>query len=152
MEELFMKKMMRKIGSMLMAILLLTSLAACSNSGEPAKEESDSGKEKILIGVSMKTMSDEFSNTLGEAIKAEAADYEDVELIFLDAQADISKQISNVEDMVAKGIDVLILNAQDAEGSGQALDICEEAGIPVLEVNTTTTKTNYTYYVGSNDV
>lgn len=152
MEELFIKKMMRKIGSMLMAILLLTSLAACSNSGEPAKEESDSGKEKILIGVSMKTMSDEFSNTLGEAIKAEAADYEDVELIFLDAQADISKQISNVEDMVAKGIDVLILNAQDAEGSGQALDICEEAGIPVLEVNTTTTKTNYTSYVGSNDV
>lgn len=142
---------MKKMLSILSAFVVLFTFTACS-SGESS---SDSGEKKdgtYLIGVSMKTMSDEFSNTLGEAIQTAAEEYEDVELVFLDAQADVSKQISNVEDMVARDIDVLILNAQDAEGSGQALDICEEAGIPVVEVNTTTTKTNYTSYVGSNDV
>lgn len=142
---------MKKMVSILLTAMVLFSLVACSSS-EDGSEKNDKKEGTYLIGVSMKTMSDEFSNTLGEAIKSAAEEYEDVELIFLDAQADISKQISNVEDMVAKGVDVLILNAQDAEGSGQALDICEEAGIPVVEVNTTTTKTNYTSYVGSNDV
>ncbi|MSC86400.1 sugar ABC transporter substrate-binding protein [Eubacterium sp. am_0171] len=142
---------MKKFVCVLLMVAVLFSLTACGSSEDSA--ESASKKEgTYLIGVSMKTMSDEFSNTLGEAIKTAAKEYQDVEIIFLDAQADISKQISNVEDMVAKNIDVLVLNAQDAEGSGQALDICEAAGIPVVEVNTTTTKTNYTSYVGSNDV
>lgn len=109
--------------------------------------------EKVKMGVCMKTMSDTYSNKLGEAIKSYAAEkYPDVELTLMDAQADIAKQISQAEDLIAKKVNVLILNAQDAEGSAQVLTLCAAAGIPVVEVNTQTTNDNYVSYVGSNDV
>lgn len=109
--------------------------------------------EKISIGVLMKTMSDTYSNKLGEAIKDYAKEtYPDVELLLVDAQADIGKQISQAEDLLAKKVDVIILNAQDAEGSAQVLYLCEEKGVPVVEVNTQTVDDNYAAYVGSHDV
>jgi ABC-type sugar transport system, periplasmic component len=109
--------------------------------------------EKVAIGVLMKTMSDTYSNKLGEAIKDYSRKtYPDVELLLVDAQADIGKQISQAEDLIAKRVGVVILNAQDAEGSAQVLYLCEEAGIPVVEVNTQTIDDNYTAYVGSHDV
>lgn len=104
------------------------------------------------IGVLMKTMSDTYSNKLGEAIQSYAAEnYENVEILLMDAQADIAKQISQAEDVIAKNVDVIILNPQDADGSAQVLDLAAEAGIPVVEVNTETSRTDYVSYVGSND-
>lgn len=109
--------------------------------------------ERISIGVLMKTMSDTYSNKLGESITTYAQkEYPDVELLLVDAQADISKQISQAEDLIAKRVDVVILNAQDAEGSAQVLYLCEDAGIPVIEVNTQTIDDNYVAYVGSHDI
>lgn len=101
----------------------------------------------------MKTMSDTYSNKLGEAIREYAKkQYPDVDLLLVDAQADIGKQISQAEDLIAKRVKAMILNAQDAEGSAQVLYLCEDAGIPVVEVNTQTVDDNYVAYVGSHDV
>lgn len=59
---------MKKLLSILTVFAVLFTFTACSSSEDP----SGGGEKKegtYLIGVSMKTMSDEFSNTLGEAIK-----------------------------------------------------------------------------------
>ncbi len=120
---------------------------------EEAVEEEAPAAEAIKVGVLMKTMSDTFSNKLGESIKAYAAEaYADVELYLMDGQADVAKQISQAEDLIAKQVDVIVLNPQDADGSAQVLDLAAEAGIPVIEVNTETVRTDYVSYVGSNDV
>ena len=60
---------------------------------EEAVEEEAPAAEAIKVGVLMKTMSDTFSNKLGESIKAYAAEaYADVELYLMDGQADVAKQ------------------------------------------------------------
>ena len=100
----------------------------------------------------MKTMSDTYSNKLGEAIQDYAAKtYPRAELLLMDGQADIAKQISQAEDLIAKGVDIIILNPQDADGSAQVLDLASDANVPVVEVNTETTRTDYASFVGSDD-
>ena len=106
----------------------------------------------MKIGVLMKTMSDAYSNKLGTAIQDYVEkNYPNAELYLMDGQADIAKQISQAEDIIAKQVDVIILNPQDADGSAQVLTLAADANIPVVEVNTETTSTDYVSYIGSND-
>lgn len=151
--------MKRKILAALMAGAMVASLAACSSSKgdgaatETAVNEETAEGETCKIGVLMKTMSDTYSNKLGEAIQAYAESaYPDSELYLMDGQADVAKQISQAEDLIAKQVDVIILNPQDADGSAQVLDLAADANIPVIEINTETTRTDYVSFIGSNDV
>lgn len=170
-----MKERMKKLLALMAAAAMAASLAACgSNAGtqesapaaqeEPAAEESSADNEaepagdesaaggEVKIGVLMKTMSDTYSNKLGNAIQTYVEEsHSNVTLYLLDGQADIAKQISQAEDLIAKQVDVIILNPQDADGSAQVLDLAADAGIPVVEVNTETTRTDYVSYVGSDD-
>lgn len=98
----------------------------------------------------MKTMSDTYSNKLGEAIESYAEEaYPDCDLYLMDGQADVAKQISQAANLIAKQVDVIILNPQDADGSAQVLDLAADANIPVIEINTGTTRTDYVSYIGS---
>lgn len=151
--------MRKKIWAALMAGAMVASLAACSSSKgdgaatETAVNEETAEGETCKIGVLMKTMSDTYSNKLGEAIQAYAESaYPDSELYLMDGQADVAKQISQAEDLIAKQVDVIILNPQDADGSAQVLDLAADANIPVIEINTETTRTDYVSFIGSNDV
>jgi ribose transport system substrate-binding protein len=54
------------------------------------------------------------------------------EVTTADGQNDMAKQISDVEDMVAKGINVLILNPRDPEGLVAAANAATEAGVKVI--------------------
>ena len=153
----------RVLAAILTGVMLLGLVGCGAKSEAPAeepaatevaeeKEEVPAG-DAIKVGVLMKTMSDTFSNKLGESIKAYVEEsYPDVELFLMDGQADVAKQISQAEDLIAKQVNVIILNPQDADGSAQVLDLAAEAGIPVIEVNTETVRTDYVAYVGSNDV
>ncbi len=49
-----------------------------------------------------------------------------------DGQNDMNKQISDVEDMVAKGVNLLILNPRDPEGLVAAANAATKAGVKVV--------------------
>ena len=154
-------KRIRKIFAALLALSICIGVTACSAktdtatpsaAASAAAESTTSKSGTYKIGVLMKTMSDTYSNKLGEAIKAYAAKtYPDVELYLVDAQADINKQIAQAEDLIAKKVNVIVLNAQDADGSAQVLTLAKDANIPVVEVNTRTNSEDFKAYVGSND-
>lgn len=163
----------KKAAVFLLAGILFAGLTACGGSGggEPTAGKSASsehsagsqaagetgsmknGTDEVKIGVLMKTMSDTYSNKLGTNIEAYVKEhYPQAKLYLMDGQADIAKQISQAEDLIAKQVDVIILNPQDADGSAQVLDLCKDAHIPVVEVNTETTRTDYVSFVGSEDL
>lgn len=152
--------MKKKVLAAILTGIMLLGLVGCGAKEEApaaeapaATEEEAPAAEAVKVGVLMKTMSDTFSNKLGESIEAYAAEsYPDVELYLMDGQADVAKQVSQAEDLIAKQVDVIVLNPQDADGSAQVLDLAAEAGIPVIEVNTETVRTDYVAYIGSNDV
>jgi ABC-type sugar transport system substrate-binding protein len=55
--------------------------------------------------------------------------------IATDAQSDTSKQVSDVEDMIAQGVDVLVIAPREFEGLAPALDAANEADVPVFLVD-----------------
>lgn len=146
---------LKKAAALFLAGTMVLGVMGCGSAGESG---SDSGtdsadKDGVRVGVLMKTMSDTYSNKLGTAIESYIEEtYPDAKLYLMDGQADIAKQISQAEDLIAKQVDVIILNPQDADGSAQVLDLANSAEIPVVEVNTETTRDDYASYVGSDDV
>lgn len=55
--------------------------------------------------------------------------------IATDAQAQTAKQVSDVEDMIAQGIDVLVIAPREYEGLTPALEAAKKAGVPVFLVD-----------------
>ncbi len=49
-----------------------------------------------------------------------------------DAQSSASKQLSDIESLIAQGVDALIVLAQDADAIGPAVQAAADEGIPVI--------------------
>lgn len=123
--------------------LSLSFLAGCKKA-EPRKEG------EIVIGFSSRDLSAEYTAKLSEAIVAYAQTKPGVKVVMVDAQSDVQKQFSQVENFVAQKVDAIILNPCELEASTPAVDYVKKAGIPLVLVNQTT-KSAGDSYIGSND-
>ncbi|HIY16620.1 MAG TPA: sugar-binding protein [Candidatus Intestinimonas stercorigallinarum] len=135
----------KKLLALLLAATMTLSLAACGG-GETSAPESTTPAETgttettpaetgsaggNLVGVAMPTKDLQRWNQDGENMKAqlEAAGYT-VDLQY--AANDIPTQVSQIENMVANGCEVLVIASIDGEALGTALDQAKAAGIPVI--------------------
>jgi ribose transport system substrate-binding protein len=83
------------------------------------------------VGVSMYTLSAPyFAAQVAAAV--DQAKKAGCEVSQSDAQNDMNKQVADVEDMVAKGVNLLILNPRDPEGLVPAADAATAAGVKVV--------------------
>ena len=116
---------MRKFFATMAAGALALSLAGCGS------DEGAAGGEAGTIGVAMPTKSSERWIADGNNIKKqlEAAGYE-VDLQY--AEDDIPTQVSQVENMVTKGVDVLVIAAIDGTALGEVLQQAEDTDVPVI--------------------
>ena len=134
---------MKKILAMLMAMAMVLSLAACSGgdggsassagsaSASQSGDASGSQEGGNLVGVAMPTKDLQRWNQDGENMKAqlEAAGYT-VDLQY--AANDIPTQVSQIENMIANGCEVLVIASIDGEALGTALDQAKAKNIPVI--------------------
>jgi inositol transport system substrate-binding protein len=123
--------------------LSLSFLSGCKKA-EPRKEG------EIVIGFSSRDLSAEYTAKLSEAIVAYAQTKPGVKVVMVDAQSDVQKQFSQVENFVAQKVDAIILNPCELEASTPAVDYVKKAGIPLVLVNQVT-KSAGDSYIGSND-
>lgn len=139
--------MKKKVVSMLLVSALgLSMLAGCGTSGEVAdkdasaepkaeesadKEEAGEEEGKKLIGVAMPTKDLQRWNQDGDNMKKEleAAGYE-VDLQY--ASNEPTTQVSQLENMISKGCDLLVIASIDGSTLGEPLKQAKEAGIPVI--------------------
>jgi ribose transport system substrate-binding protein len=70
-----------------------------------------------------------------EAARAEADEYEDVELIVAEGTNDVSTQISQVETFINDGVDAIVLLPFDGAAMTPIALEAMEAGIPVVNVD-----------------
>jgi len=123
-----MENKVRKLLSIIAAGGLALSLAAC---GSDDSGSGDGGGDSGTVGVAMPTKSSERWISDGNNIKSqlEEAGYE-VDLQY--AEDDIPTQVSQVENMVTKGVDVLVIAAIDGTALGEILDTAASQDIPVI--------------------
>jgi ribose transport system substrate-binding protein len=91
-------------------------------------------KTGLVIGMSFQEMNNPYFVTMNEALH-DAAKAIGAKVIVTDAHHDITKQISDVEDMVQKGIDILLLNPTDSVGAEAAVKVAKKAGVIVVAID-----------------
>jgi ABC-type sugar transport system substrate-binding protein len=90
-----------------------------------------------------------------ESIKAEAEKVGVKKLLTTNANGELSKQISDIQDMLAQGAQVLIVAPLNSDGLGPALSAAKEQGVPVLTIDRKVTGEpcqDYVAFLGSNFV
>ncbi len=107
--------------------VLATSILACTAFSTQAKET-------LNIGMSFQEMNNEYFVVMKQALEDAAADI-GANVIITDARHDVSKQINDVEDMLQKDIDVLLLNPTDSVGVQSAVMSAAEAGTVVVAID-----------------
>ncbi|MDP8079279.1 substrate-binding domain-containing protein [Phocoenobacter skyensis] len=88
----------------------------------------------LKVGVSFQEMNNEYFVVMKEAL-AEAVDSVGGQLFITDAAHDIVKQNNDVEDLVSKDIDILILNPTDSEGVKNAVEFAKAKNVTVVSVD-----------------
>jgi inositol transport system substrate-binding protein len=91
--------------------------------------------EAADIGVSMALFDDNFLTVLRNGMQDYAATLDDVNLQVEDAQNDVSKQLSQIQNFAAQGVDAIIVNPVDTDATSAMTKIATEAGIPLVYVN-----------------
>jgi len=102
----------------------------------------------IRIGMVNFTLCCPYFIGMDKAVKEEAAVYSNIEVISTDAGGDAEKLTSDVEDVIAKGVDGIIISGGPLEAAPAALDAIKAAGIPVVLVDRKLKGGEYTSWVG----
>lgn len=99
--------------------------AAVSEAGE------DTANEEITLGISIFTRTHVFYNRVEEAMQKKC-DELGVKGIFVDADTDSDKQLSQVQDFITQKVDAIIICPVSTAGSNSCLELANKAGIPLL--------------------
>jgi ribose transport system substrate-binding protein len=92
--------------------------------------------EECKVGLTMPSLNAPYFAAQVAAVEKAAKD-QGCEITTADSQNDFSKQINDVEDMIAKGIDILILNPRDQEALVPVADAATKAGVKVVVMDST---------------
>ena len=128
---------MRRIGFAAMGAFVALGLAACSgggaggNASESAAPSGDTDNSDTLVGVAMPTETSERWIADGDAVKAglEDAGFQ-VDLQY--AADDIPTQQQQIDQMITKGADLLIIASIDGTALATQLQAAADADIPVI--------------------
>lgn len=138
--------MKRSRGIQQLGALLAAAAVVCGCGRHDAGPGGDGG---VVIGVSLLNLSSEFIVMLDRAMEDKAREL-GVKLVVSDAQRSAERQIQQVENFIAQGVDVIILNPCEVDASSPAVEKALAAGIPVVNVNSET-RSAPTAFVGSHD-
>jgi ribose transport system substrate-binding protein len=91
------------------------------------------GKEKkIKIGFSQTGFNHPWRVEMINAAKAEVERHSNVSIIVTDGNVDVVKQGNDIDDLIAQGVDVIVLSPVESDGLVTATKRAIKAGIPVI--------------------
>lgn len=146
---------MKKLMSLVLAVVMLLSLAACGSSKEEtkapetkaaetkaeSKTESKAAEttkaaegEKFTVGFAAKGLSDAFTSMEASEYMRQAKEEwgDKLELLEVDCEFDTNKQIEVLENFITQGVDAIICQTDDPEAVLPIVQECEEKGIPFI--------------------
>jgi ribose transport system substrate-binding protein len=149
----------RSVAPGILPALLVLGLAACERrggggGGGAAAGEGGGGEGKWVVGFSQMGHDNPWRMAQTASLREEAAK-RGYELVVTDAQDQTAKQVSDVEDLIARRVNVILLAPREFEGLAPALLAAREANIPVILVDREAEGTpgeDFVTFLGSNFV
>ena len=155
-------KLTKKVTAMAMASCMILSMTACGGSKpaettaaateaattEAAKEAETTAAEvkeaaggdfsDKKVGISIYKFDDNFMTlyrTELERYLTEELGFKKENITIQDGKGDQAEQTNQIQNFIASGVDVMILNLVQASSAPQVTDMCKDAGIPVVYIN-----------------
>lgn len=174
---------MKKYLALLLVLVLVVSMTACANNnglnadkvgngnGNPVEKNGDATNdnltideminnldEDITVGISLFNYSNNWCSWQRNAMLNwfDQCENDHIKYFISDAQNDQAKQNEAVDTMIARGIDVLICYVVQSTGASAIAEKCEQAGIPVVFLNTKVDAASLddydrTWFIGANN-
>lgn len=143
---------MKKSISLLLIIILVISLSACSmNPPEWAKPGKHKELKDMKIGLSISTLDNPFFVSLKNGVIQEATS-KGIKVITVDAQNDTEKQMNDIEDLIQQGVDMLLINPTDSAAISSAVQSANHIGIPVITLDRSADKGKVETLVASDNI
>lgn len=106
---------------------------------EKAADAAESVKDELTgdkktVGLILSTLNNPFFVDLKSGVEDKAKEI-GYELIVLDSQDDSAKELSNMEDLITKKVDIILINPTDSDAVGSAIAKANEANIPVITLD-----------------
>lgn len=107
----------------------------------------------ITVGLSWNSKTQPLEAAWEDYMKAEAerqgaAAGKTIEFVINVADADPSRQATNIEDLITQGVDVIVARAEDAGAIGASIRAAEAAGIPFVTFDRAAANASPTAHVG----
>ena len=152
----------KKVTAMALASCMILSMTACGGSKpaettaaateaattEAAKEAETTAAEvkeaaggdfsDKKVGISIYKFDDNFMTlyrTELERYLTEELGFKKENITIQDGKGDQAEQTNQIQNFIASGVDVMILNLVQASSAPQVTDMCKDAGIPVVYIN-----------------
>ena len=106
-------------------LLISTAMVACMAGTASAAN----------IGVSMALFDDNFLTVLRNGMVAHAESLEGVGIQVEDAQNDVARQLDQINNFIASGVDAIIVNPVDTSATQAMTNAAVSAGVPLIFVN-----------------
>lgn len=136
--------MMRR--SMLAAAALCAAiLTGCGGGSSP------SAKKHWTIGMSQCNLGEPWRVQMNSDVRAAAAKYPDIEVIYKDAQNDTLKQRAHIEELVSAKVDLLIVSPKEAQPLTEPVAKAFAAGIPVIVLDRALVGDQFTSFIGADN-
>lgn len=117
--------MFKKLATLMMAVILSSSLLVGCN------QKNDNKKK---IGLIVSTLNNPFFVDLKSGIESEAQKL-GYDVVVLDSQNDPAKEVSNMEDISVKDVDVVLLNPVDSDSAIASVMVANNLDLPVITVD-----------------
>lgn len=131
-----MNRRYRRLFWMLLIAVNLTAAGTAFYLYTSGKDYSVSQKERAhFIGLSYMTMNNEFYKIISEEINARI-EAEGDRMVMRDPALDVERQITQIEEMLDMGIDVLVVTPVDSEKIGDVLKKAREKGVSIVVLDT----------------
>lgn len=109
-------------------------------------------EDQISIGFSQSIDHDIWRTSMDHAMEVEAALHPEVRLEIRNANRQSKKQIEDVEKFIQEKVDVIIVSPFDSDSIIQVIEKANSRGIPVIIVDRKINSSNYTAYIGADNV
>jgi signal transduction histidine kinase/DNA-binding response OmpR family regulator len=125
-------------------LLILITLFSC--------DSNDNRKKNISIGFSQSINNDIWRKSMDHAMEVEASLHPDVKLTIYNADRNVKKQIRDIDKMIEQGMDVIIIAPYESDSIIPVIEKANLKGIPVVIVDRKINTTNYTAFLGADNV
>lgn len=125
-----------KFFSLVLSLSMMLSIVGCSAGNDTSNNETKatSADKKIVIGLSMNTLNNPFFVDVKDgALKG--AEENNVELIVTDAQNESSQQLTDIENLIQKKPDLIIVDPADSDAVASAIEEANAKNIPVITID-----------------